>query len=599
MSFSKFNIQDLVYTLEHGVGRLWVRWTLAVLIGSIVTGLYLFTEAKNFSNPEAMERAQLARNIASGKGYTTQMIRPLSIRLLQDHAIAQGEGRMHPLNDPHPDLQNPPVHPLLLAALFKCVPNSWTTQLPADPTANRPLIEHIITVFHLGWFALAVYLTYRIGRQWFRRGIAIFAAAALAGTELFWRMASNGLDSSILLVVFLLIAYLLAQLDQWSQKSPSTPPPPKEILKRTVALGALLGIACLTRYSLGWLLLPLYLFLLWMSPRPKLAAISAALTFFLIVTPWLARNYHLSGHFFGTAGFAMDSLTITFPGDQVQRTLQTPDSTPNFTQYRVKLAEQSAGLLRDSLSNPAGNWLWFFFLVGLLVPIRLRHLSRIRWFIIACCSLLFFVQALGTTHLSANPSGVHSENLLCLLAPLYALFGTAFLFQLLDSTLLGHVLFRNTFLGTLWLVLSLPLLTVVLPPRSYPLVQPVYRPDIIQVLTSYIEPDEMMMSDIPWAVAWYGNRSCIWLSLRVQSDDREDLFAVHDFIRPINALYLSPYTTEVPVRNMVIDLENHRWAWTYLDALVRRNLPRGFPLTISYQGSARAGHLFLADRQRW
>ena len=48
------------------------------------------------------------------------------------------------------------------------------------------------------------------------------------------------------------------------------------------------------------------------------------------------------------------------------------------------------------------------------------------------------------------------------------------------------------------------------------------------------------MSDIPWAVAWYGQRQCVWLTLKCTPDakdpsTREDFFAINDYQKPINA----------------------------------------------------------------
>ena len=105
------------------------------------------------------------------------------------------------------------------------------------------------------------------------------------------------------------------------------------------------------------------------------------------------------------------------------------------------------------------------------------------------------------------------------------------------------------------------------------------------------------MSDIPWAVAWYGDRDCIWVTLKVQDEGGEDFYAVHDFERKVAALYLSPFTTEAPVR--LLGARNSTWERFYADALMHRNVPRGFPLAHAYAGSAKSGHLFLADRARW
>ena len=49
----------------------------------VVFGVYDLRCYRNMAAPEAMDAAQLARNISRGRGYTTQFIRPLSIYLTQ------------------------------------------------------------------------------------------------------------------------------------------------------------------------------------------------------------------------------------------------------------------------------------------------------------------------------------------------------------------------------------------------------------------------------------------------------------------------------------------------------------------------------------
>jgi hypothetical protein len=44
----------------------------------------------------------------------------------------------------------------------------------------------------------------------------------------------------------------------------------------------------------------------------------------------------------------------------------------------------------------------------------------------------------------------------------------------------------------------------------------------------------MMMSDIPWAVAWYGQRKCAWLT-----ENKRDFLKINDQLKPIQALFLT------------------------------------------------------------
>ena len=78
-------IQRLIHILEAGAGSRYLR---AFVLGLAVVGLALVYDLRayrNFGTQEAMDSAQLARNIADGKGYTTLFIRPFSLYLVQRH----------------------------------------------------------------------------------------------------------------------------------------------------------------------------------------------------------------------------------------------------------------------------------------------------------------------------------------------------------------------------------------------------------------------------------------------------------------------------------------------------------------------------------
>ena len=83
-------LQDLVHSLESGAARRWIRNLLVGLVVVVIAAGYLLTEARDFSNPEAMEMAQVGRNLATGHGFTTHFIRPLGLRLLQERAVERG-----------------------------------------------------------------------------------------------------------------------------------------------------------------------------------------------------------------------------------------------------------------------------------------------------------------------------------------------------------------------------------------------------------------------------------------------------------------------------------------------------------------------------
>ena len=76
--------------MEVGAGMRYLNRT--VLIALCVIGVlivivgYDLRAYRNLATAEAMDSAQLARNLAQGKGYTTLFVRPLSVYLLETHS---------------------------------------------------------------------------------------------------------------------------------------------------------------------------------------------------------------------------------------------------------------------------------------------------------------------------------------------------------------------------------------------------------------------------------------------------------------------------------------------------------------------------------
>ena len=76
-------LQKLIQSIEVGkwAGRL--RLALGALAVLLLLVGYDLRQFRNLSTREAMDSAQLARNISEGKGFTTQFIRPLSLFLVK------------------------------------------------------------------------------------------------------------------------------------------------------------------------------------------------------------------------------------------------------------------------------------------------------------------------------------------------------------------------------------------------------------------------------------------------------------------------------------------------------------------------------------
>jgi hypothetical protein len=167
-------------------------------------------------------------------------------------------------------------------------------------------------------------------------------------------------------------------------------------------------------------------------------------------------------------------------------------------------------------------------------------------------------------------------------------------FTLLDQIEFIDRLFRYLTIGAFTLIMCLPLLAAFLPPRTNSVVYPPYHPPAIRQTAGFMKENELMMSDIPWAVAWYGNRQCIWLTLNAQNE----FFAVNDVLKPIRGLYLTPMTMDSRFLTEWVRAGEHSWGSFILECMLRKEVPPTFPLRQAANNYL-PEQLFLSDWDRW
>jgi hypothetical protein len=614
-------LQDLIHRVEEGNGLNFLKRPLLVLVLLLVLlGIavsYNYREFTNMANPEAMDAAQLARNIAENKGYKTLLVRPFSLYLVQKaHTEKFGPAPSGDLSDRgqirsmHPDLANPPVYPLVLAGLMKAVPPVRYQVAGSSPFWNRfgrdgrtsgvYAPDFYISLFNQFLFAVSVVLVFFLARRLFDLPVAWTSAGLFLGTDLFWRFSISGLSTMLLTLIFLALIWCLVLLEQNVREtkwSPST------LLGMAAATGALVGVGALTRYSFGWLILPVLVFLiLFLGKYRVTTALVALAAFVLVLTPWLVRNYQISHTLFGTSGFAILETTGSFPEFRLERSLKPDFNQMHYNQLWFKLVSNFRNILQDELPKLGGNWVTAFFLVGLLIGFRSPALSRLRWFAVLCLPILILVQALGRTHLSEEYPVINSENLLILLAPIFIIFGVGLFFTLLDQMHLPFKQLRYLVIGGFGVVACLPMILTFFSPRTASVAYPPYSPPIIQGTAGWMKPDELMMSDVPWAVAWYGKHQCVWLTLNVQDlDAQEDFFNVYDHQKPVKAVYLTPETMDSRFLSQFVRDSEHSWGSLIIETLTKKEVPAYFPLRKinGMPGHSFPEQLFLTDRERW
>jgi hypothetical protein len=599
-------IQEFIHFIEEGRGAVMLRWFLVILSVSFAAAIYQMTESRNFATPEAMDTAQVARNLAEGRGYTTSFIRPLSIHLVREKMRDSGGDPRTLLEFPHPDLENPPVYAALVAAVMKVLPARHRSSLPDDEFNRRPWAEVAISGLNLGLFGLAALLLFRLTRTLFNAGTAWLAALLFVGTELMWKFANSGLPTLLLMVLVLIAVRVWVAHER--ARSGDQPSAGGHRLRWAVVLGLSLGVLALTRYSAGWLIVPFLVLFGFDRRRARWpSAFAALLAFGLVMTPWMWRNYRLSGLPFGTATLAPLTATESFPRDRLERSQNPNLRAMDRLEPVRKIITNSITVIEDEAPRVAGNWAAAFFLLCLLVPQASPTVSRLRWLLAGMLPILLLAQASVRSAAWELSPVVNGENLLVILAPLLLMFSAAMLEYALDQVNWPVLILRKLVTGALILFFSSPLLLSLLPPKKYTAQEPFYRPSVIRALADYSPPGTLLMSDAPWAMAWYGLRDCVWVSLRVMDDPdanlanrREDFYTFVEGRRRVRGVYISPLWANAPMQGRFFGDPDFAWGRYYLDVLLRERVPPGFPLKFILGGDfLTGGHFFLAEEEWW
>jgi hypothetical protein len=606
------SVQGWIHKLENAGGARLVKILVVALAFFVIVIWYDYHCARNMAAPTAMEEAQLARNISRGKGFTTECIRPLSIYLIKKQHNVAGDKDPARLNGNHPDISNPPVYPVVLAGLMKVLPFHFDTGLKGAfwgvPDAKAPggrrslrfQPDFLITFFNQVLFVALLFVVYFWARRLFDPGVAAVSAAILIGTELLWRFSASGLSTMLLLLMFMGLMWCLTL---WESEMREPKWGSKGAVLLSLTAGLLIGLGGLTRYSFLSLLVPVAVFMIvFGGPRRWVYCICAIVVAVAVVSPWIARNYAVSGKAFGTTGYNV--VEWFFPGFRLQRSLQ-PELPPfAVTSYFRKLIANLLPALQNDLFDNTGGWITGFFMAGLLVGFRNPALRRLRYFTFGSIFVLAISQSLARTKLSEETADINSENLLVLLTPLIVVYGVAFFYTLLENMQLPFRQMRYVAITVFVILVTLPMwLTLILPGKG-PIAYPPYWPDKIRSSSQILTENEMMMTDIPWAVAWYGDRQAVWLTLNATAspDDpinwQESFFAINDQLKPIHALYLTPRSLDARFQTDWIRGGQLSWGRFIMGTLGGGQVPGSFPLTKIPPGYL-PEQLLLSDVARW
>lgn len=571
-------LQDLVYSVDAGLGLKIIRTTLFCLFILILMVIFTARQFRGFDNEAAMDYAQLGRNMAQSNRYITQCIRPVSIVQVSAHSF-DGDARI----GYHPEIFRPPLYPAVLAAAFKFFDLVGIDLFPVSTAFQGmriyPAEQWVIVPLNHFFTALSGLMLYLLGRKLFSHKIGLLGVLTYFLTEAVW-MGSLRATGLPLLVFFVTGATYFALVAVIRRRERS---PLRSWLFFFILSILFSAAAFLTHYAAMAIIPGLALFIWLMGSRTQrgghLAFFYMALVF-LIVAPWLLRNYQVCGSPLGLAPHIALVDSAAYPGDSLMRTLK-PNFGPAvlFRAAKTLWSSRFNSLYVSGFTSLGGGVLIAFFVVTFFYRFVRVHVHNLRWGI-GLSVVLFFI--------GAGFYGKAALGLYYIFWPFVILYGLAFFSILLDRLDLTIQLYKAGLTSLVIGLTALPLVVTVFltsaPGLPYP---PYYAPFIMRV-SELLKPNEVMCTDMPWATAWYGKRISILLP-----ETLDDYYEINDYRKYISGLYITTLTKDRPFVSVLLEGSEKTWL-----PVTMGRLPNDFPLR---QGFAlnKQDQLFLTDSVRW
>jgi hypothetical protein len=571
MPGSADTIQGVVHAIEAGGAAVWVRRGLAVLAVIGLALYYFIHEFQGLATSQAMDQAQIGRQIASGHGWRTNVIRPRAIGQLQKHGKNVAQKIWY-------DTYNAPLPPLVDALALLPVKAYWK-MTPRD--VNYVGDKAIVLVSILFFFASLVILFF-IARRLFDKRLALLACSLVLICDLLWQYSLSGLPQMLLLFLFCLTNYFLLRAVQAQYGGG-----PVGIWLALAGLG--FGLLALTHALTIWIFLGALIYSVFFFKPRGYAAVIVLIPFLLVYTPWLVRTFLICGQPGGVAICSIfDGIRHTEIGWMRRLDLDLVGVGPGY--FRVKIAGELAkqfGRLFEYLGWSAVAPLFF---VSLLHRFKRPDTAAVRWLILC----MWIGAAVGMV-----TYGIHEEQnfganqLYLLFIPLMTCYGLAFLLVLWNRMELDLRLARIGFLILLFLLCGWPMInTMFLGPTKGSIRWPPYIPPYIAVLNTWMKPNEITASDMPCAIAWYADRPALWLpeNIRVMTDfnDYRTLGA------PINGLYLTPVSGSQNTLGDVLKGEYKEWAAVILRSIDIQKFPLPWATLLGLENEC----VFFSDQDR-
>lgn len=495
-----------------------IRRSLFFLVLIALTLGNLFTLFRGLESPHAMDQAQLAREISRGHGFTTKFIRPVAYA--QEKAA---QGAAVPF-EKFQDTYHSPLNPLVNAAVLKLVGADDAEAWRMGKNEYIYPLDRVIATVSTLFFLISIGVTYLLVSRVFDTKIAAVCAILMLFCETFWQYALSGLPQMLMLMLFSCALYFAYRAVEAAAEG-------RIAMTPAVLSGVFFTLLALTHWMTVWIALG-YLIFAAIVFRPR--GVVSVVMLVLILIPGIfvmVRNMELTGTAFGTAYLTLHnglagSEEVVMRSTSLQHDINLNNLLSKIIRVTLLQGTQIIPLLAGIVVAP-------LFFLSLLHPFKRKSIATFRWAVL----LMWVTTAIGLAFFGVTSDKIDPNQLHLLFAPIMTAYGLAFLSILwnrLEFVSTTSAL-RNVHYVTVVVICALPLV-LALPQKiklgmehrdkgGLPHWPPYFAPALNRILKPWVPEKQMIYSDQPWAVAWYADRTSMWLPREFKDFEEIELTA--------------------------------------------------------------------------
>lgn len=472
----------------------------------------LFMGYKGLSEPMAMDQAQIARNVAQGKGFTSQFLRPMEVR-----NVSKATGQKAINFEAFKDTTHAPLNIAAMALALKLSGQEQfeeTRMQEGDSYIYAP--DRIISATSMFFFCIAMILAYTLVARLFDETVAFATVLFVVLSDLVLQYAASGLPQPLMMCCMLASMHFMLSGIKAHERDDAL-----RFLLCLAGAFVFLSLMCMAGWLSLWCALGMIIFsAFYFRPFgayaiPGLILVIATLFFTTL------GNKEFSGSVMGNAFYNFYNC-LGGSEELILRTTNESNIPFNSSGFIMRLLGHIFSQFSTMYVNMGAILVTPFFILALLNRYKNSATEGTKWLIFSMWS--FACIGMGIFGVNQPMNGAQTA---ILFAPLFTAYGIALIFNALSRLKLDSRTFlvaRGLATFLMILVSAGPFLFslpkdiyqgIWLSDKGRPHFPPYYPPALNIKLANMSNPQDIIVTDQPWAVAWYANRKAMWIPLYI------------------------------------------------------------------------------------